>query len=267
MPDILVNGVRLSYTEQGSGPETIIFSHSYLLDSRHFDPQIAALRGRYRCIAYDHRGHGRSEVARSGYEMENLYRDAVSFIEALGCAPCHFVGLSTGGFIGLRIAIRRPEMLKSLILMDTSADAEPPEARKQYRLMLVALRWLGYRPVVGRAMPIFLGPKFLQDPSRSHEVRQWRRRMMANDRQAMIDFANGIFSRESVFEQIDAIQTPTLVVVGEKDVPTPPEKARRMVEKISGAQLKVIPNAGHLSTVEEPAAVNAALVAFLDSQG
>lgn len=66
MPDILVNGVRLHYTEQGSGPETVVFSHCFVLDSRHFAPQIAALKGRYRCIAYDHRGHGRSEVARGG---------------------------------------------------------------------------------------------------------------------------------------------------------------------------------------------------------
>jgi 3-oxoadipate enol-lactonase len=267
MPDILVNGVRLHYTEQGSGSETIVFSHSFLVDSHHFDPQIAALKGHYRCIAYDHRGHGRSEVARGGYEMENLYQDAVSLIEALGCAPCHFVGLSTGGFIGLRLAIRRPEMLKSLTLMDTSAEAEPPEAMKQHRLMLFALRWLGYRPVVGRAMPIFFGPRFLKDPSRSHEVREWRRRMTANDRQAMIDFASGIISRESVYEQIDAIRTPTLVVVGEKDVPTPPEKARHMASRIPGARLEVIADSGHLTTIEEPAAVNAALKAFLDSLG
>jgi pimeloyl-ACP methyl ester carboxylesterase len=267
MPDILVNGVRLHYTEQGSGPETIVFSHSFLLDSRHFDPQIAALKGRYRCIAYDHRGPGQREVGRSGYEMETLYQDATGLIEALGCSPCHFVGLSTGGFIGLRIAIRRPELLKSLVLMDTSADAEPPEAMKQYRLMLFALRWLGYRPVVGRAMPVFFGSGFLQDPSRSQEVRQWQRRMMANDRRAVVDFAKGIFSRGSVYEQIDAIRIPTLVVVGEKDVPTPVEKAMRMVEKIPGAQLKVIANSGHLTTIEAPEAVNAALAAFLDSQG
>ena len=266
MPDILANGIRLYYTESGSGPETIVFSHSYIVDSSHFDPQVASLKDRYRCIAYDHRGHGRSEVARSGYEMENLYMDAVRFIETLGCAPCHFVGLSTGGFIGLRIAIRRPELLKSLILMDTSADAEPAEAMKQYRLLLFVVRWLGYQPVIGRAMSIFFGPKFLQDPSRSNEVRTWRQRMMANDRQAMADFGHGIFSRESVYDQIDTIRMPTLVIVGEKDVPTPQDKAKRIVAKILGAKLKVIPHAGHLSTVEEPVVVNEVIGEFLDSQ-
>lgn len=199
--------------------------------------------------------------------MENLYRDAIGLIESLNCAPCHFVGLSLGGFIGLRIAIRQPELLKSLTLIDTSVDPEPHKSTKRYRLLMLALRWLGYRPVVGRAMPVFFGPKFLRDPSRSHEARQWRRRMMANNRQAMIDLAHGIFSRKSVYGQIDAIRIPTLIVVGEKDMPTTPEKARHMASRIPGARLEVIADSGHFTTIEEPAAVNAALKAFLDSLG
>jgi pimeloyl-ACP methyl ester carboxylesterase len=133
--------------------------------------------------------------------------------------------------------------------------------------MLFALRWLGYRPVVGRAMPIFFGPRFLKDPSRSHEVRQWRQRIMANDRRALIASAHGIFFRQSVYEKINAIRTPTLIVVGEKDMSTPPEKAKHMADRIPGARLEVIADSGHLTTIEEPAAVNAALKAFLDSLG
>jgi len=81
MPEVTVNGVRLFYEETGSGPETLVFSHSYLVDSTHFAPQIEALSDRYRCIAYDHRGHGRSQAPKGGYDMENLYADAVALIE------------------------------------------------------------------------------------------------------------------------------------------------------------------------------------------
>jgi pimeloyl-ACP methyl ester carboxylesterase len=95
MSKITVNGVTLFYKEKGSGPETLVFSHGYLVDSTHFAPQIEVLSDRYRCIAYDHRGHGRSQATEGGYDMENLYADAVALIEALNCAPCHFVGLST----------------------------------------------------------------------------------------------------------------------------------------------------------------------------
>jgi len=76
MSEITVNGVTLFYEEKGSGPETLVFSHSYLVDSTHFAPQIETLSDRYRCISYDHRGHGRSQVTEGGYDMENLYADA-----------------------------------------------------------------------------------------------------------------------------------------------------------------------------------------------
>jgi pimeloyl-ACP methyl ester carboxylesterase len=266
MPKILSNGIQLHYEEMGSGPETIVFSHSYLADHYHFNPQMQALKDRYRCIAFDHRGHGQSEIPEDGYDMENLYEDAVGFIEALDCAPCHFVGLSTGGFIGVRIGIRRPDLVKSLVLMDTSADAEPEEALRQYRQMLFVVRWFGYRPVIGRVMPIFFASKFLNDPARQDEVKEWKRRFMANDRKAIVKFGNGIFRRASCYEELDKIQTPTLVMVGAEDPAQPLAKAERIANKIPGATLRVIPDAAHLCTVEEPAAVTSAIEEFLSNQ-
>ena len=266
MPGVKVNGVNLHYEETGAGSETIVFSHSYLVDHTHFHPQMKALGKKYRCIAYDHRGHGKSEVTKGGYDMENLYADAVAFIEELGCTPCHFVGLSTGGFIGLRLGIRRPDLLKSLILMDTSADAESLGKRIQYKAMMLAVRLLGTRSVAGQVMKKMFAKKFLKDPARKHEAEAWKRMMIDADRLAMIRFGRGIFARRSVYDQIDKIKMPTLVVVGEQDVSTTPERARRIAGKIPGAELAVIPHAGHLCTIEEPEAVTAALENFLQSR-
>lgn len=263
MPKLSVNNVTLYYEEMGGGADTIVFSHSYLVDSRHFYPQMKALSDRYRCLAYDHRGHGRSEVTEEGYDMENLYADAVAFIEEMHCAPCHFIGLSTGGFIGLRIGIRRPDLLKTLVLMDTSAEAEPKENLWQYKMLFFVVRWFGYRPVIGRLILLLFGRKFLTDPARVQEVADWRQRLMSSDRKAMVKFGNGIFARQSVYEQLEQIKTPTLVVVGAEDYPTPVAKAERIAQKIPGAKLVIIPDAGHLCTVEEPAAVNAAIQEFL----
>jgi 3-oxoadipate enol-lactonase len=265
MPEALVNGARLFYEEMGSGPETILFSHSYLVDSHHFTLQMQSFRDRYRCVAFDHRGHGRSEVTQSGYDMENLYADAVALIEALNCAPCHFVGLSTGGFIGMRIAIRRPELLKSLILMDTSADPEPEENLKQYNLLMFIVRRIGWWPVIGKVTPLFFGKKFLTDPARRHEVREWKARITSSNKKAMVKFGRGIFGRASVYEELPKIKVPTLMVVGEEDKPTPLSKARRIAEKIPGAKLEVIPHAGHLCTVDEPDAVTQAMERFLSA--
>jgi len=266
MPTVESNGVKLYYTDTGNGPKTIVFSHSYLVDHSHFNPQIEALKEHYRCIAFDHRGHGRSEKPAAGYDMENLYQDAVGLIDGLKCSPCHFIGLSTGGFIGLRIGIRRPDLVESLVLMDTSADAEPTESLGEYKLMLFVVRWLGFWPVTRRVIPIFFSPKFLNDPNRRSEVAEWRQRLASNNRTAIYRFGHGIFSRDSVYDQIDKIQTPTLVIVGENDVATPVDKAKRISQKIPGASLEIIPDAGHLCTIEEPSAVIFAIEKFLAKQ-
>jgi len=266
MSEITVNGVTLFYEEKGSGPETIVFSHSYLVDSTHFAPQIEALSDQYRCIAYDHRGHGLSQAPKSGYDMENLYTDAVALIEALNCAPCHFVGLSTGGFIGVRIGIRRPELLSSLILMDTTAEAEPEKNFKQFKLLMSIVRWLGWRPVINKVMSLLFTEKFLTDPGRQDEVMHWKELITSGNKKALRQFGMGIFFRASVFEELSAITTPTLVMVGEKDRSKPLSEAQRTVEKIHGAKLVIIPEAAHLCTIEEPAAVTEAIEEFLNPQ-
>jgi len=263
MPEIQVNGVKLYYEEAGSGPETVVFSSSYLMDNTHYTPQIEALKDRYRCLAYDHRGHGRSEVTEDGYEMENLYADAAAYIEALDCAPCHWVGLSTGGFIGLRLGIRRPDLVKSLILMATSAGAESAWTRLQYNILMLMIRWLGWRSVTGTIMKLFFSKNFLKDPARQGLVEDVRARIMANDRLGMIKFGKGIFVRDSVDKHLGSIKTPTLMVVGDEDKPTPIEEAERIAEGIPGAKLVIIPGAGHISTLDQPEAVNAAIEEFL----
>ena len=262
MAHVTVNGVRLGYSERGSGPETVVLSHSYLVDRRQFDAQVEALAPHYRVLAYDHRGHGESDRPGRGYDVETLYADAVAFIEQTGAAPCHFVGLSTGGFVGMRLGYRRPDLLESLVLMDTSADAEPLAARAKYEAMFAVLLGFGFEPLMGATMPILFGPSFLGDPARQGEVREWRRRIAAGDRRALVRFGHGIFSRPSVLDRLSEISVPTLVMVGEHDCATPPLRAQRIADGIAGAQLSLVRGAGHLSTVENPDAVNRALSSF-----
>ena len=135
MPTLQVNGAELFYDERGSGSETVVFAHGLLFDGRMFDAQVAALSGRFRCLTFDFRGQGRSAVTPDGYDMDTLADDAAALIEALGASPCHFVGLSMGGFVGLRLASRRPELLRSLALVDSSADPEPADNLPRYRLL------------------------------------------------------------------------------------------------------------------------------------
>jgi pimeloyl-ACP methyl ester carboxylesterase len=149
----------------GDGPP-ILFLHGLLWDTRLFAPQVAALRDRHRCIAWDHRGQGRSEVTAGGYDMDTLAEDAAALIERLGVAPAHFVGLSMGGFVGLRLLIRRPEPLRSLVLIDTSAAPQAPANLPRYRLLNRIARTFGFRPVVGKVSPALSPPPAATAPPR-----------------------------------------------------------------------------------------------------
>jgi pimeloyl-ACP methyl ester carboxylesterase len=220
---------------------------------------MEALSDRYRCIAFDHRGHGRSERPSDGYDMENLYTDGVAFIEAMDCAPVHFVGLSTGGFIGLRLGFRRPELLRTLTLMDTSAEIEPALKRFQYELMMRMVRLTGMRPFAGYIMSLFFSKKSRRDPDREAELRRFRQMIIDNDKDAMIQFGRGIFGREGALDRLAEITVPTLVIVGEEDGSQPPTGARRIADGIPGSELLIVPNAAHISSFDGADVVSAAL--------
>ena len=258
-----VNGVRIFYHEVGAGAETVVLSHSFLVDHRQFGAQIEALRGAYRVIAFDHRDHGRSGRATAPYDLAALVDDAEALLDALSVRSCHFAGLSTGGFVGMRLALRAPHRFHSLTLMDTSAEPEPSRQRLRYRALLGVLGIAGVRPVLGSGMRALFSRSFLRDPARQQEVARWRGRIADNDARAMIRFGNAIFDRDDLVGSLRRLAVPTLVMVGEHDRATPPERARTIAAAIPGAALAVIPDAGHLSTIEQPEAVNDVLVEFI----
>ena len=265
MPIIRVNGAALYYEEHGTGPEAIVFAHGLLWSCRMFDSQVAMLKERYRCVAFDFRGQGQSEVTRGGYDMETLYEDAVALIEQLSCAPCHFLGLSMGGFIGLRLATRRPELLQSLVLLETSADPEPSKNVAKYRQLTFVARWFGLGLVVDQVMPVMFGRTFLTDQARAEERHEWRGRMRGNHRLGITRATTGVITRQGVYDELDRIEVPTLILVGDEDVAVPAIHSQRLHERIAGSRLKIIPRAGHTSTVEQPTAVSSAITNFLDS--
>src|SRR5262245_45532848 len=137
MPELEVNGTTLYYEDTGPGStgETIAFAHGLLWSTELFAKQIDALRSRYRCIAWDHRGQGKSASdERHCIGMELVWQDAVALLTALRTGPVHFAGLSMGGFVAMRMGARRPDLVKTLILLETSSDPEPAENVPRYRM-------------------------------------------------------------------------------------------------------------------------------------
>lgn len=267
MPHVAVNGVSLYYEESAGTGAPILFSHGLLFSGRMWEPQVAAFGARYRVVTYDHRGQGQSaDPGGHAHDIEVVTADAIALIERLQLGPCHFVGLSMGGFVGLRIAARRPDLLRSLTILDSSADPEPPENLPRYRLLGRIAGWFGVGLVIGRVMPIMMAQSTLRDPEKAPLVARWRGELSSNAR-GIVRAVYGVIERKGVFDELSAIRIPTLLMVGEEDVATVPAKSERMAAAITGARLVRIPRAGHSSNLEQPELVNAELKSFLASLG
>jgi 3-oxoadipate enol-lactonase len=259
-----LDGTSLYYEDTGPGStgETIAFSHGLLWGTELFAAQIAALRGRYRCIAWDHRGQGQSgSDHRVCIGMELVWQDAAQLLDKLAGGPVHFCGLSMGGFVGMRMAARRPDLVRSLILLETSSEPEPLDNIARYRTLTRVTKLIGPRPVKNKVAPIMMGKTILADRSRRDELARYVDLM--SRRRDIWRAVNGVIDRAGIHSELGRISVPTLVLVGDEDVATPRAKAERIVGAIAGARLVTIPRAGHSSPVEEPAAVTAAIEDFL----
>ncbi len=268
MPTFTRGEATVHYTDTGAAPgrpdaPTIFFGHGVLFSGWMFHPQIAAFRGKYRCVAIDWRGQGDSAATRDGYDMDTLTEDAVALIDALGIAPVHYVGLSMGGFVGQRIAARRPELVRTLSLLDTSAGPEDPDKVKRYKLLGRIYRITGITPLRKALVPIMFGPTFLADTSAVPVIDEWERRLRRARRSGVSKAVMGVANRLSIENEITSIKKPTLVIVGADDAATPPEKAQCIAERIPGARLAQIPDCGHSSTLEKPDTVTGLLRDFL----
>ncbi len=260
MPYIRIRHCNYYYEIHGQGPETLVLAHGLLWSSHLFYKQVAYFKDRYRIVVYDHRGQGRSEVTPSGYDMDSLYEDTAALLEALDLGKVHFGGLSMGGFIGMRLAARRPELVRSLILMETSAQPEPNKLK--YGILNTIVKLFGVRSVTAPVMRIMFGEKFLHDPTRRQELEEWRAQLQQN-KKTIVRAVQGVLQRKGVEDELARIQCPTLILAGTQDKATTPEKAEFIQARIPGATLKYIEGAGHTACIEAPEAYNREIEAFL----
>ncbi|MDR7129373.1 pimeloyl-ACP methyl ester carboxylesterase [Algoriphagus sp. 4150] len=255
MPQINVNGVDIFYTDQGNGEETIVFSHGLLWSHKMFGDQIEFLQSRFRVIAYDHRGQGQSEVV-GPFDMDTLAEDAAELIKELCEGPVHFAGLSMGGFIGMRLASRFPELIKSLILLETSANSEPVENLPKYKTLNGIVKWFGVvPPVTGKVMKIMFAESWLNDPLNTEKIDFWKSELKAN-KKTISGAVDGVIYRRGIESELGGITCPTMIIVGDEDVATTPVKAKFIQMGIRKSILHLLPGAGHSSSIEKPKEIN-----------
>ncbi len=267
MPTIKIRDAEIFYKDTGkiASGETLVFAHGLLWDNEMFTAQVEALKDNYRCIAFDFRGQGKSESTPSGYDMGSLALDTKELIEKLVDGPVHFLGLSMGGFIGMRLAIYHPKLLKSVLLLETTADPEPQENKPKYRKLAFIAKWFGVGMVASKIMDIMFSQSFLNDPDKTEVKQQCLDRLKSLNRWEFGKAVKGVIDRNGVYGALNKIDLPTLIVVGDEDVATTPVKAERMHKAIKDSQLVTIKKAGHSSCLEQPTAVTKAVTDFLNA--
>jgi len=259
MPVIDVNGVALHYELSGPADAPVVaFSNSLGTTLEMWDALVPSLRGRYRVLRYDTRGHGRSSTRDEPAEIWDLAGDLAGLLDGLGIEHAHIVGLSLGGMTGQALASRYPERVVSLTLMATSAYM-PSETSWNERAGLV--RAEGTAAIVDATMERWFTAGY---PERAPEqVGPVRERFVAIDR-AGYAVCCGAIGRMDLRPHIGAIVAPTLVIAGRDDPATPVAMAEEIRSLVPDAELLVLPRAAHLLAVERADAVGPHLLAFLD---
>jgi 3-oxoadipate enol-lactonase len=256
-----VNGIELALVDRGSGP-IVLFVHGFPLDHSMWDAQIEAVSRRYRAIAPDLRGFGRSGVSDATVTMELMADDLAGLLDALGAnEPIVLCGLSMGGYVALAFQRKYAARLRGLVLCDTRAKADTPEAAAGRLEMADRVLREGPAPLVETMMPRLFAEATVA--GRPEIVESLRRVMMGTDPRGIAAAARGMAQRLDMTARLSAIDCPTLVLVGRHDALSGPDEMWAIAEAIPGARFIEIDRAGHLSPVENPAEVNAALLAFL----
>jgi len=262
MPTSVINGAMLHHEVYGEGPETIVFIHGLMLASESYEAQVEAFKGRYRVVTYDLRGQGRSAKTNDRLDLDSLAEDADAVVETLAGGSAHIVGFSMGTFIAMRLAARRPELVRSLTLIGPSADAEAPENMPKYERLIRVVRLFGPRLFAGQLMKILFGDTFLNAPEMVGRRVRWRRVVERLPR-SLHRAAAASAHRSAIVRELERINVPTLVVSGEEDRPIPPERARAVHATIKGARFLSFERTGHAVMIERPDAFNDALSRFL----
>lgn len=254
----MINGISMNYEVYGQG-EPVLFIHGFPLSGQMWNETVASLKGDYRLIVPDLRGHGGS-TATAEATMGDYADDLAALLEHLKEArPVVVVGLSMGGYVALEFYRRQSRRVRAMVLVDTRAEADAPEAAKGRREMADKVLREGSR-VAADAM---IGKLFA--PEAAAEMRsRWQTIMAATPPRGVAAALLGMAGRVDSLSTLSSMNVPTLVVVGEKDVITPPDGARRMHETVQGSRLEIIPGAGHMAPVEKPVLFNAILKKFLD---
>lgn len=252
-------GIEIGYDDVGSG-DALVFLHGFPHHRALWAPQLGALLDRARCIAPDLRGFGESSIV-PPYSIDQYADDLAALLDSLRIERAVVCGLSMGGYVALAFWRRHKARIRALVLMDTRAGNDSAEARERRDQMIALARARGSEAVADAMITGMVGKRTRE---KCPEVVDDVHRMLESAPvEGVVGALESLRDRPDSTATLATIDVPTLIVVGEDDVLTPPSEAMLLHAGIRGSTLEVITGAGHVANVERPAAVNHVLTEFL----
>jgi len=233
---------------QGQGTP-VVLSHALGVDLHMWEGLAAKLAGQHKVLRYDHRGHGKSAAPAGPYTLDDdLVEDAARVIREWGQGPVVWIGLSLGGMVGQGLALKYPELVKGLVLANTTSSY-PEAAMANWTARIDTVNAKGLEAIADGVMERYFNATYRAD--HAADVVKARRTVVRNDPKAYVAACHAVRG-VNYTDRLDAIKVPTLVIAGADDLGTPVAMAETIVSRIKGAELAVLENASHLSVAEQP---------------
>jgi pimeloyl-ACP methyl ester carboxylesterase len=257
MPTAQVNGIKLHYESQGSGPP-LVFIHGLGSCLEDWEHQVPHFSKRYRVITLDLRGHGRSDKPPAGYSMQLFASDIAMLLTYLRLEPAHIVGISLGGGIAFQLALDSPEIVRTLTVVNSAPEAFFKTFKEKFAIWMryAIINTMGLQKLGG-----ILAEKLFPNPEEAAEKRKFLERYQRNEAKPYKS-SLGCFVGWTVKAQIGTLRMPTLIMAADQDY-TPVSLKEEYTPMIPGAKLVVIPDSRHAAPMEKPATFNPLLEEFL----
>lgn len=261
-----VSDIRMHWRESGRG-EAVLFIHGFPFHGGQWDEQIDRLPTRWRLLAPDLRGFGRTDSGPGSgpLEMDLFADDLAEFLDVLEIERAVVCGLSMGGYIAFALWRWHPERVRALVLCNTRAGADTEEGRAKRRAQAERVQREGVGSLAAEMLPKLLSERTRRE--RPEVVEKVRSMIEATPVQTIVQALDGLADRPDSTDLLPTIDVPTLLIGGSDDEITPPSDLEFLASAIPDSRLKVIDGAGHLTNLETPAEFNLALVHFLEALG
>jgi len=260
----IANGITINYELDGpADAPVLVFSNSLATSLAMWNRQVERLEDRFRILRYDNRGHGATPLPEmeGPYSIEMLGRDVLGLLDVLGMEKVSFCGLSKGGMVGQWLGINAPERLHRLVLSNT-ASYFPNKGMWRERISMATVD--GIPAIAEASIGRWFTPGYLARADTKATIDFVRDFILETTRPGYL--ASSIAIRDMDFrKELGSIRVPTLVIIGEKDPATIPEYGELIAASIPGAKTFVVPDAAHLSNIEQPDVFTKALVDFIES--